>query len=417
LSVLGAPVVIRDGVTKKGSDFLDLHTTKVTVLLVFFTPEIPAATVLSIEVELEDVMPDMSWSMEHLVITSRGDLERARNAFIMLYVCIAVMVVVTIIIAVYCAIHLFDDAVNDPKRHGLSRKMQLFTCTCDLCLLVVVVVIAGNRHKQIEDSDSDTDASIGSVSRLDWGSQVVSFNEKIDEFFSGLELVDQTISSKEWLQSSAMVVLIVLMTRLIFATSVHPRIGLLPSSLGHSFDDLIHFFMIFLLLFLLFAILAAWILGDSRPGFVNLTTACATQFNMMIGELPEGWSEDLNLLVYVVANFLVFFFFLLNFLLAIIVEGYMRTRKLIEDITYERFFFIDLWLSFYHPLLGSRLGWPSPPRVLVEMEQLLEKGKTSLTVADIRHLFPSENSAEQFMNAYLPFADKKETEDPAGTSD
>lgn len=147
--------------------------------------------------------------------------------------------------------------------------------------------------------------------------------------------------------------------------------------------------MIFGLLYLLFVVLASWILGDSWPKFVNFIMACATQINMMIGELPEEWSKDLNLLVYVAANFLVLFFFHHNCLLAIVVESYMRTRKSIEDIAYERFFFTlaDLWLSFYHPVHG----WPNSAHVLVEIEQLLENGKTSLRAADIRNLFPSEN--------------------------
>lgn len=158
--------------------------------------------------------------------------------------------------------------------------------------------------------------------KLKWEDQAVPLEEKLDNFFAATTKTEQKLASQAVEDMVSFVVLIMIMVRLIVATAVHPRVGLLPSSLAYGMDDLAHFFFIFLLLYFLFALLGTWVLGSTRSEFVDFTTSCATQFNMMIGELPEDWSQNTSLLIFVSVHFLVFFFFLLNFLLAIIVEAY-----------------------------------------------------------------------------------------------
>jgi len=193
---------------------------------------------------------------------------------------------------------------------------------------VCAAAIAITRHVQIENSQENADSSIGSISRLQWADEAVPLEEKLSNFFSLIEATESTLATESNAEIAGLLVLVVMMTRLILATAVHPRIGLLPSTLKNGSDDLLHFIMIFMLLYLLFALLGTWILGASREDFADFRTSCATQLDMTLGGVPDGWSEETNVLIFVTLHFVVFFFFLLNFLLAIIVEAYsMSSHK------------------------------------------------------------------------------------------
>jgi len=163
---------------------------------------------------------------------------------------------------------------------------------------------------------------------MEWADEAVPLEEKLNNFFSRIEATQTTFEAEANAERAGFLALVIIMVRLILATAVHPRIGLLPSTLKNGFDDLLHFVIIFLLLFLCFAMLGTWILGASRADFADFQTSCATQLDMMLGGLPDDWSDETNVLIFVSIHFVVFFFLLLNFLLAIIVEAYsMRSPK------------------------------------------------------------------------------------------
>ena len=160
--------------------------------------------------------------------------------------------------------------------------------------------------------------------KLQWEAEGVPFEEKLDNFFAITQRAEKELAAQTLENSLTFVVLLIIIARIIVATAVHPRVGLLPSSLNYGMDDLSHFALTFILLYVLFALLGTWVLGSSRSEFVDFRSSLATQFVMMIGELPDDWSDDTDMIIFVSIHFLVFFFFLLNFLLAIIVEAYSK---------------------------------------------------------------------------------------------
>ena len=149
LSSLDAPIVVRDGVTGSATDFLDLLTTRTLVMMAIFTPEIPAASVLQIDISLDGIVPDVSWSVEHLTIVEGKALEDVRIAFVFVYVCIGCSVLMTIIIGAFAFIRRNDgvlgDGIGNPV-HGHSRRDQLAICVLDLILIVITagVWVGGN---------------------------------------------------------------------------------------------------------------------------------------------------------------------------------------------------------------------------------------------------------------------------------
>ena len=108
--------------------------------------------------------------------------------------------------------------------------------------------------------------------------------------------------------------------------------------------------LLFLLMFCGFAGLAAISFGGERVEFATLSASFETLFDMMLGEVPIGsdgassllrWSNDPLMFIFVVTfNFLIFFV-MLNFIIAIIVEAYLNTKKMVENDETEQEFFTD----------------------------------------------------------------------------
>ena len=391
-----------------------------------------------------------------------------RAAFVGVYVSAGLMIIVTFLLAIQAV----RERAEPSGRHGLHWPFGIFVCTADVVLLIIAIVMTAVRQTQVEKSSSAGLSTFGKMSTIKWEDETTTFDQKLLDFFSAVKDVDGKLEQENTANLICLLVLLTIMVRLICATAVHPRVGLIPSSISHGMDDLIHFVVIFISLYLLFAVLATWTMGSSQEDFVNVRTSCATQFNMMIGDLPDGWAEDTNMLIYVVANFIVFFFLLLyvytypqidihaqkhasvwahahtsvsvcttrssthahicshdasslmmpvpssalthivhtcrNFLLAIIVEAYMKTRQSIEDIQYARFFFNDVWLCCYHPILGYLSGWPSGMAIRQMLAEAEDSGRTNVSASDLQQIFPNESSLERFLAAYKPLCTQEE---------
>ena len=79
-----------------------------------------------------------------------------------------------------------------------------------------------------------------------------------------------------------------------------------------------------LILLVCFAQLGTWVFGGYRPEFQDFGTSVQTLFEMMFGGFVDNWTQNMLLEVYSVSFLVVLFLLVLNFLLAIIVEAYMK---------------------------------------------------------------------------------------------
>eukprot|EP00961_Rhodomonas_salina_P142991 1924756-Rhodomonas_salina.1 len=88
-----------------------------------------------------------------------------------------------------------------------------------------------------------------------------------------------------------------------------------------------------------------------------------TQFNLLLGNLPPNYDEDPLLIVYIALSIVVQFFLMLNFLLAIIIENYMKVRQHIEDMQTENEFMYDVYLTLRFGTVGIFSSWPNRRRL------------------------------------------------------
>ena len=121
----------------------------------------------------------------------------------------------------------------------------------------------------------------------------------------------------------AFFVLFVMLLRVIVYMNCHPRISVLYGTIAQCLDDLFHFFVVFCVIYYVFAFAASWAIGADNDKFETTEKALFTQFEMIMGEFP--WNEQPGMIewFYTMAYSSVVFIIMINtFLLAVVVSAY-----------------------------------------------------------------------------------------------
>ena len=154
---------------------------------------------------------------------------------------------------------------------------------------------------------------------------------------------------------------------------------------------------------LCFGGIATWRFGTKLAEFGTYDRALQTEFEMLFGSFPANWNQNQDLRVFVVLYLLILFVLVLNFLLAIIVEAYMRVREGIESQETEGEFFSDVLFSFSAFVRTRASGWPR--RRVLGKEILSWKAKVSVGYRELLHtgLFRSPAAVVSFLRFYSQY--------------
>ena len=154
---------------------------------------------------------------------------------------------------------------------------------------------------------------------------------------------------------------------------------------------------------LCFGQIATWRFGTKLAEFGTYDRALQTEFEMLFGSFPANWNQNQDLCVFVVLYLLILFVLVLNFLLAIIVEAYMRVREGIESQETEGEFFSDVLFSFSAFVRTRASGWPR--RRVLGKEILSWKAKVSVGYRELLHtgLFRSPAAVVSFLRFYSQY--------------
>ena len=90
-----------------------------------------------------------------------------------------------------------------------------------------------------------------------------------------------------WLERhrvAAYVVLYVQFLQMVLAFTVHPRVAMLTSTVQKALYNMMHFFFVFAILFLMLAFMANFLLGGRIHIFGTFGSACSSQVRMLFGE-------------------------------------------------------------------------------------------------------------------------------------
>ena len=381
--------------------FIDSVTEAVKVVLVFFTPSKGVVTILELAADFSGFKSVQgSVSVDHYAILEGPDLSS--------YLAVQSAVLVNLAIMLCDVFRGIQSAVNERRNLGALPWKSIIepfidlSCAC-LVLVYVILKIPGKMK-----SARETASILGALDHIPWSSPDVPLVSKKKEFFHNVMALIGHIEEEKMMNSLCYAILLVNLLRVIQCTSVHPRLALLTGTLANAADDLWHTAILTSVLMLCFAGIGQWRFGNTREDFGDFETALRTEFQMLFGEFPEGWGDDpalqRELQVFVVLYLLVLFLLVLNFLLAIIVEAYMKLRALLDEIETEQEFLTDVGQSFWARMMGIWHGWPAPRLLSSDLRAL--SGKNSVGFHDLyaTGLFRSPSSIRSFLRYYSGYA-------------
>ena len=103
----------------------------------------------------------------------------------------------------------------------------------------------------------------------------------------GCQVKSVIYEEASWLERhrvAAYVVLYVQFLQMVLAFTVHPRVAMLTSTVQKALYNMMHFFFVFAILFLMLAFMANFLLGGRIHIFGTFGSACSAQVRMLFGE-------------------------------------------------------------------------------------------------------------------------------------
>jgi hypothetical protein len=215
--------------------------------------------------------------------------------------------------------------------------------------------------------------------------------------------------------------------QLILLLGAHPRVDLLCATIVRTINGLAHYSIIFVVTFGLLGFYAHWMFSSSLPNlFGSFGHAVLKQTEMIVG-YADAWPwEEMKLmssleffcfLGYLVVYFSVVFMILLNFLIAIILEGFFGVWKSLTEENAGgsgKWLPIDLWHAVKGAWVHHRRRWPSRIDVISRIENFEQtqnkwdtfesrKADTQL-ISEVmlvdEYGFEDEDEALEFLTAY-----------------
>lgn len=400
-SITDNSFLFREGQVMPTSTFITSLTESVSVTLVFFTPKYGITSLMTLSAEFHGAAAaEVSVALEHFEILEGSKLYFYLFVQSIVLVSIAIMIL-DIIASLVWAFRHREDQDNFLQ---IVIKQLIDTSTC-----VMVVVFVAYRIPSKMNSASDTTKLVGGLSEIPWDSLEVPLEQKKEDFFNLVVELTGLIGTEADLSTFCNIILIVSLLRVIQCTALHPRLALLTGTLHKATDDLVHAALLIGLLMGCFAGIATWRFGSEIAAFGTFSLTMQTQFEMLFGEFPDGWNESTDLMVYTILYIIILFLLVQNFLLAIVVEAYMKVREENEVQKTQDGFVPDVINSTGAYIKGKLKGWPSPSVLEAHVASWTSKISVGMRELYITGEFRSMESVGQFLDYYSGFEFLKPT--------
>ena len=334
--------------------------------------------------------------MDHYGIVEGADL----NGYIAIQSIVIIFVIILLVVGVR---KIFNNVSSQNDTHWLSILDMLLDVGIGVLVLVFVVRMLPEKMSSAQSAASILENLAG----IPWSSSSVSLETKMARFFENVEKLQNFIQSENYNNILCNVIVTVNLLRMVQFTSLHPRLAMLTGTVLNALDDLWHTAILTTLLMLSFAGLGNWRFGDRLEPFENVESTLLLEWEMLFGALPANWGVDKQLTrelqLWTVLYLMLVFLLILNFLLAIIVEAYMKVREGIDAHETEGEFFTDVYQTLDSTCRRIWFGWPSPARLGEVVETW--RAKISVGYVDLlgTGLFRSPEACVSFLKFYSSF--------------
>uniref|UniRef100_A0A7S1T3L9 Polycystin cation channel PKD1/PKD2 domain-containing protein n=4 Tax=Tetraselmis chuii TaxID=63592 RepID=A0A7S1T3L9_9CHLO len=157
--------------------------------------------------------------------------------------------------------------------------------------------------------------------------------------------------------------------RMIVFMRIHPSISSITETFISVGSELSNFLFSFGLIFAFLAFIAHVRFGNMYDEFSTYEQSLITQFSLLIGDSSPDYTEDTLMCIFIIAYVFVCTLSLLNFLLAIVVNGYTQvTERVLENKVAGNFLYDLLGVPVDVIAWLQHRGWPSKLSLLIALQ-------------------------------------------------
>mmetsp|Transcript_10421 Transcript_10421/g.23564 ORF Transcript_10421/g.23564 Transcript_10421/m.23564 type:complete len:922 (-) Transcript_10421:93-2858(-) len=341
----------RDIAQMKALDWIDLYTEELTLSTMVYTEGSEIFTSVSIIFSADEAG---TITGRHKLVSYRDMIKDSKTTFI---VCMIV-----------CSIGAFAGAVlsiYEMARHPEHCKWgyqlyELFSRALLFAYPLVLLISWTQQTPMAEEYDHLLHSFIDTTG--------IGHDELEDMLTQYFDVKTHMYEETQWLlnhRCAAYIVIYIQFLQLIFYFSAHPKMAVLTETVAKAMGNIIHFLMLFGILFVMLAFMAHWMLGEHLTVYGTYGDTVAAQGRMIYGEFIYANEADELHGVYVAMYWLyaftfmmVVFFTLLNFFLAIIVDAFADVKNANEALVCVHGFIPDLLGLFWTLTLSYKKRWP-----------------------------------------------------------
>jgi cytochrome b561 len=381
--------IVRDGLLLKTSDFLDSQTKIATVWTLFLSPQDGTLVVMKLIIQRAGIVlgAKILTDVQFSFLGYLDEEERGKSSSI--FIVLMVLMVMIVVVNIFSLFDIRQERVRWPKKRldafGMFEVVYDFVQVL-ICLVYLVII----RDQQLS-SEESAKRLVERFAAVPFADPSITFSDKVSRFFRAAQTLKDTTDQHANLTSFGFAILILMLFRVFKSTAVHPRIALLTSSIVKAIQDLWHFGLLLVLVFLFFAMTACWMFADQYEEYEDLGAALITQFALMVrGDTPNDFEKNPALIFHIVFSTVLVYFIMLNFLLAIVVEAYMAVRRDLQANQVSSDFITDLASTLYRTGVAIAGGWPSRRDLANALRFRIVKKTISARMLRIAGGYPSD---------------------------
>jgi len=356
------------------ADYIDAQTSSATVLFVFFSLPSGIITILEVNVVF-DLTPKLTRTITHL-----NAKQGTWNVVYLTLCCVTIFTCLLTGIKILLKLTM-------PWRFGRYHH-SLFVGAVDLAVMCIFpVVYLSMMASHSTSSERELVEVAATMVAVPWESSGVSPSDKAAAYALAVTGLRAAIEHQGRLLAAGVVLGVLLLLRLMFATDMHPRIGVLVRTMVHAARDLFHFFLLVVVLYSSSMLLAYASFGGTRYEFASVSQSMKTLIDVTLGSLPSDVFDEPALALFLLLFLLVNFFVILNFMIAIILDAYAAVTADMNNLT-NRSLVRDVMLCLSAERKRFTYRWPSHVEAI---KALKGSNRTAVTFNAATELFPSRS--------------------------
>mmetsp|Transcript_22280 Transcript_22280/g.56221 ORF Transcript_22280/g.56221 Transcript_22280/m.56221 type:complete len:634 (-) Transcript_22280:401-2302(-) len=387
---LQSSLLLRDGVELvPAQDYIDDETLEVTMILSTFVPRTQVATTLYVDFDMRQEKITSTVTFQQIKLLSRPEF----NVVLAWAVAAIFLSFLSLALAMPAAIQEFLD-FRRARQSGFRRTFQMVggkralkraqsledrpaytnnTTQPDILDVVmnvafITLLISFIVNKAVVSAAAGD--LFGKLAGIDWAGDS-PLQEKMDFFLLYTRDAVEMVQEEETYLTAAFWILCIFCARVIVYMQMHPTIASVSHTFASVGRELVNFMFSFGIIFMFLAYIAHVRFGYLYEEFSTIRQSLITQFAILIGDYTPDYSTDNMMCIYVVGFVFVCSLSLLNFFLAIIVNGYTAVTERVLENKVAQSFPADMILVPVDMLRWLRnKRWPSKLAILNALYQM-----------------------------------------------